>query len=158
MSSKGDHLNFNAMIMSIAAISCNLKYFNLIRISWFVSPAAEIDHVSSLFQEKQAELQSAVVRVDQVTWRVDWGFIITVKIKQNWVCGGRVVKFFLNDSDQLTQQLEDLRRGRLQLHSVAPGQGAPTGSQGAPPGQKGSSLSGPAALELRKLYQELQVN
>lgn len=30
-------------------------------------PAAEIDHVSSLFQEKQAELQSAVVRVDQVT-------------------------------------------------------------------------------------------
>lgn len=32
-----------------------------------VSPAAEIDHVSSLFQEKQAELQSAVVRVDQVT-------------------------------------------------------------------------------------------
>lgn len=35
--------------------------------SWVVSPAAEIDHVSSLFQEKQAELQSAVVRVDQVT-------------------------------------------------------------------------------------------
>lgn len=30
-------------------------------------PAAEINHVSSLFQEKQAELQSAVVRVDQVT-------------------------------------------------------------------------------------------
>uniref|UniRef100_A0A3Q3W3Q9 SH3 domain-containing protein n=1 Tax=Mola mola TaxID=94237 RepID=A0A3Q3W3Q9_MOLML len=65
--------------------------------------SAEIDHVSNLFQEKQAELQSAVVRVDQ-----------------------------------LTQQLGDLRRGRLQLHSVA------------------QALSGPAALELRKLYQELQ--
>lgn len=58
----------------------------------------------------------------------------------------------------MTQQLEDLRRGRLQLHSVAPAQGAPTGSHGAPTGQKGSPLSGPAALELRKLYQELQVN
>ena len=31
-----------------------------------LSVVAEIDHVSSLFQEKQAELQSAVVRVDQV--------------------------------------------------------------------------------------------
>lgn len=50
---------------------------------------------------------------------------------------------------QLTQQLEDLKRGRLQLHS---GQGT-TG----PAGQKASALSGPAALELRKLYQELQV-
>ena len=28
--------------------------------------AAEIEHVSNLFQEKQAELQSAVLRVDQV--------------------------------------------------------------------------------------------
>lgn len=36
-----------------------------------MSAAAEIDHVSSLFQEKQAELQSAVVRVDQVRWRVE---------------------------------------------------------------------------------------
>lgn len=51
---------------------------------------------------------------------------------------------------QLTQQLEDLKRGRLQLHS---GQGTTTG----PAGQKASALSGPAALELRKLYQELQV-
>uniref|UniRef100_A0A3Q3VVV7 SH3 domain-containing protein n=1 Tax=Mola mola TaxID=94237 RepID=A0A3Q3VVV7_MOLML len=83
--------------------------------------SAEIDHVSNLFQEKQAELQSAVVRVDQ-----------------------------------LTQQLGDLRRGRLQLHSVAQGQGLPTGSPGGPSAHKGSALSGPAALELRKLYQELQ--
>uniref|UniRef100_H2MTA3 Protein phosphatase 1, regulatory subunit 13Ba n=1 Tax=Oryzias latipes TaxID=8090 RepID=H2MTA3_ORYLA len=83
--------------------------------------SAEIDHVSSLFQEKQAELQSAVIRVDQ-----------------------------------LTQQLEDLRRGRLQLHSGAPAQGAFPGTQGAGTGHKGSPLSGPAAVELRKLYQELQ--
>ncbi|XP_061552362.1 apoptosis-stimulating of p53 protein 1-like isoform X4 [Phycodurus eques] len=83
--------------------------------------SAEIDHVSSLFQEKQAELQSAVTRVDQ-----------------------------------LTQQLEDLRKGRLQLHSVASQQGAPNRPQGAPTGMKASPLSGPAALELRKLYQELQ--
>lgn len=59
---------------------------------------------------------------------------------------------------QLTQQLDDLRRGRLQLHSVAPAQGLPSGSHGAAIGQKGSPLSGPAALELRKLYQELQVH
>ena len=45
------------------------KYLSDLFSSWFRSPAAEIDHVSSLFQEKQAELQSAVVRVDQVTWR-----------------------------------------------------------------------------------------
>lgn len=39
--------------------------------------AAEIEHVSNLFQEKQAELQSAVLRVDQVIW--------TALVKRNWV-------------------------------------------------------------------------
>lgn len=68
--------------------------------------AAEIQHVSGQFQEKQAELQSAVVKVDQ-----------------------------------LTQQLEDLRRGHL---------------NGLQP--LGGPLTGTAALELRKLYQELQVH
>lgn len=68
-----------------------------------------------------------------------------------------ILKFLLRCffSPQLTQQLDDLRRGRLQLHSIAPGQGGP---QGGPSGQKGSPLSGPAAMELRKLYQELQVD
>ncbi|KAK0156522.1 Apoptosis-stimulating of p53 protein 1 [Merluccius polli] len=80
-----------------------------------------IDHVSSLFQEKQAELQSAVVRVDQ-----------------------------------LTQQLEDLRRGHLQLQPTMLQQGPPTGSQEQPTFQEGMPTTGPAALELRKLYQELQ--
>ncbi|XP_059209446.1 apoptosis-stimulating of p53 protein 1-like isoform X1 [Centropristis striata] len=106
-----------AKLKKIRAMRGQVDYSKLINGNL----SAEIDHVSSLFQEKQAELQSAVVRVDQ-----------------------------------LTQQLEDLRRGRLQLHSVAPDQGAHTGSQGPPTGQKGSPLSGPAALELRKLYQELQ--
>nr|XP_033498622.1 apoptosis-stimulating of p53 protein 1-like isoform X3 [Epinephelus lanceolatus] len=106
-----------AKLKKIRAMRGQVDYSKLINGNL----SAEIDHVSSLFQEKQAELQSAVVRVDQ-----------------------------------LTQQLEDLRRGRLQMHSVAPAQGPPTGSQGAPTGQKGSPLSGPAALELRKLYQELQ--
>ncbi|XP_035529934.1 apoptosis-stimulating of p53 protein 1-like isoform X4 [Morone saxatilis] len=106
-----------AKLKKIRAMRGQVDYSKLINGNL----SAEIDHVSSLFQEKQAELQSAVVRVDQ-----------------------------------LTQQLDDLRRGRLQLHSVAPAQGAHTGSQGAPTGQKGSPLSGPAALELRKLYQELQ--
>lgn len=106
-----------AKLKKIRAMRGQVDYSKLINGNL----SAEIDHVSTLFQEKQAELQSAVVRVDQ-----------------------------------LTQQLEDLRRGRLQMHSVAPAQGPPTGSQGAPTGQKGSPLSGPAALELRKLYQELQ--
>ncbi|XP_039993220.1 apoptosis-stimulating of p53 protein 1-like isoform X3 [Xiphias gladius] len=106
-----------AKLKKIRAMRGQVDYSKLINGNL----SAEIDHVSSLFQEKQAELQSAVIRVDQ-----------------------------------LTQQLEDLRRGRLQLHSVAPAQGATTGSPGATTGQKGSPLSGPAALELRKLYQELQ--
>uniref|UniRef100_A0A8C9X6X0 Protein phosphatase 1, regulatory subunit 13Ba n=1 Tax=Sander lucioperca TaxID=283035 RepID=A0A8C9X6X0_SANLU len=106
-----------AKLKKIRAMRGQVDYSKLINGNL----SAEIDHVSSLFQEKQAELQSAVVRVDQ-----------------------------------LTQQLEDLRKGRLQLHPVAPAQVAHTGSQGAPTGQKGSPLSGPAALELRKLYQELQ--
>ncbi|XP_051724367.1 protein phosphatase 1, regulatory subunit 13Ba isoform X6 [Ctenopharyngodon idella] len=67
--------------------------------------SAEIEHVSSLFQEKQAELQSAMVKVDQ-----------------------------------LTQQLDDLRRGRL---------------NGLQP--LGGPVTSNAALELRKLYQELQI-
>ncbi|XP_008291609.1 apoptosis-stimulating of p53 protein 1-like isoform X2 [Stegastes partitus] len=103
-----------AKLKKIRAMRGQVDYSKLINGNL----SAEIDHVSSLFQEKQAELQSAVIRVDQ-----------------------------------LTQQLEDLRRGRLQLHSA---QGAPPGSQGATTGHKGSPLSGPAALELRKLYQELQ--
>ena len=69
-------------------------------------PAAEIEQVSGLFQEKQAELQSAVLRVEQ-----------------------------------LSLQLEDLRRGKLN--------GIQTGL--------GGQVTGAAALELRKLYQELQV-
>lgn len=68
--------------------------------------AAEIEQVSGLFQEKQAELQAAVLRVEQ-----------------------------------LSLQLEDLRRGKLN--------GVQTGLS--------SQVTGVAALELRKLYQELQV-
>lgn len=67
--------------------------------------SAEIEHISGLFQEKQAELQSAVLRVDQ-----------------------------------LSQQLEDLRRGKLNGLQTLGGQ-----------------VTGTAALELRKLYQELQI-
>ncbi|XP_019911930.2 protein phosphatase 1, regulatory subunit 13Bb isoform X3 [Esox lucius] len=68
--------------------------------------SAEIEQVSGLFQEKQVELQSAVLRVEQ-----------------------------------LSLQLEDLRRGKL------------NGLQSALGGQMTST----AALELRKLYQELQI-
>uniref|UniRef100_A0A3Q1I3A3 SH3 domain-containing protein n=1 Tax=Anabas testudineus TaxID=64144 RepID=A0A3Q1I3A3_ANATE len=68
--------------------------------------SAEIEQVSGLFQEKQAELQAAVLRVEQ-----------------------------------LSLQLEDLRRGKL------------NGIQTALGGQ----VTGAAALELRKLYQELQI-
>ena len=62
--------------------------------------------MSSLFQEKQSELQTAVLRVEQ-----------------------------------LSLQLEELRRGKLN------GLQAPLGGP----------VTGTAALELRKLYQELQV-
>ncbi|MEQ2231481.1 hypothetical protein ILYODFUR_000891 [Ilyodon furcidens] len=68
--------------------------------------SAEIEQVTSLFQEKQAELQAAVLRVEQ-----------------------------------LSLQLEDLRRGKLN--------GIQTGL--------GGQVTGAAALELRKLYQELQI-
>uniref|UniRef100_UPI0037E80D09 protein phosphatase 1, regulatory subunit 13Bb isoform X1 n=1 Tax=Semicossyphus pulcher TaxID=241346 RepID=UPI0037E80D09 len=68
--------------------------------------SAEIEQVSGLFQEKQAELQAAVLRVEQ-----------------------------------LSVQLEDLRRGKL------------NGIQTTLGGQ----VTGAAALELRKLYQELQI-
>ncbi|XP_017290337.1 apoptosis-stimulating of p53 protein 1 isoform X3 [Kryptolebias marmoratus] len=99
-----------AKLKKIRAMRGQVDYSKLINGNL----SAEIDHMSNLFQEKQAELQSAVIRVDQ-----------------------------------LTQQLDDLRKGRLQLHSGTP-------PQGAPASHKGSSLSGPAAVELRKLYQELQ--
>ncbi|XP_051953900.1 apoptosis-stimulating of p53 protein 1-like isoform X2 [Xyrauchen texanus] len=67
--------------------------------------STEIEHISELFQEKQTELQAAVLRVDQ-----------------------------------LSQQLEDLRRGKLNGLQTLGGQ-----------------VTGTAALELRKLYQELQI-
>ncbi|XP_068110418.1 apoptosis-stimulating of p53 protein 1 isoform X2 [Hyperolius riggenbachi] len=67
--------------------------------------SAEIEHISDVFQEKQQELQAAVLKVEQ-----------------------------------LTQQLEDLRKGKLNGFPAYNGQ-----------------MTGPAALELKKLYQELQI-
>lgn len=67
--------------------------------------STEIEHISDMFQEKQQELQAAVLKVDQ-----------------------------------LTQQLEDLRKGKLNGFQSYNGQ-----------------MTGPAALELKKLYQELQI-
>ncbi|NXP73677.1 ASPP1 protein, partial [Ramphastos sulfuratus] len=67
--------------------------------------STEIEHISAMFQEKQQELQAAVLKVDQ-----------------------------------LTQQLEDLRKGKLNGFQSYNGQ-----------------MTGPAALELKKLYQELQI-
>ncbi|XP_051878855.1 protein phosphatase 1, regulatory subunit 13Bb isoform X3 [Pristis pectinata] len=67
--------------------------------------SAEIEHINTMFHEKQRELQSAVLKVDQ-----------------------------------LTQQLDDLRKGKTNgLHSY------------------NGQVPGPAALELKKLYQELQI-
>lgn len=119
--------------------------------------------MSSLFQEKQAELQSAVVRVDQVTPGGDrkgpWeGGAVSGNQAELSLSRQGPLSSLCECSHQLSQQLEDLRRGRLQLHPAAPAQGPHAGSQGATAGQRGSPLSGPAALELRKLYQELQVN
>ncbi|KAM6461283.1 apoptosis-stimulating of p53 protein 1 isoform 2-T2 [Liasis olivaceus] len=67
--------------------------------------STEIEHISAMFQEKQQELQAAVLKVDQ-----------------------------------LTQQLEDLRKGKLNGFQSYNGQ-----------------MTGPAAIELKKLYQELQI-
>ncbi|KAG8449308.1 hypothetical protein GDO86_016092 [Hymenochirus boettgeri] len=67
--------------------------------------STEIEHITDVFQEKQQELQAAVLKVEQ-----------------------------------LTQQLEDLRKGKLNGFQAYSGQ-----------------LTGPAALELKKLYQELQI-
>lgn len=93
--------------LSIEKVTPSRRYEKSSRdCAFFDHPAAEIEQVSSLFQEKQAELQSAVLRVEQ-----------------------------------LSLQLEDLRRGKL------------NGIQSSLGGQ----VTGAAALELRKLYQELQV-
>ncbi|XP_053553366.1 apoptosis-stimulating of p53 protein 1 isoform X2 [Bombina bombina] len=67
--------------------------------------STEIEHITDMFQEKQQELQAAVLKVEQ-----------------------------------LTQQLEDLRKGKLNGFQSYNGQ-----------------MTGPAALELKKLYQELQI-
>ncbi|MED6262240.1 hypothetical protein ATANTOWER_016586 [Ataeniobius toweri] len=50
-----------AKLKKIRAMRGQVDYSKLINGNL----SAEIDHVSSLFQEKQAELQSAVIRVDQ---------------------------------------------------------------------------------------------
>ncbi|XP_032427182.1 apoptosis-stimulating of p53 protein 1-like isoform X2 [Xiphophorus hellerii] len=106
-----------AKLKKIRAMRGQVDYSRLINGNL----TAEIHHVSSLFQEKQDELQAAVSRVEQ-----------------------------------LTQQLEDLRRGRLQLQSDAQRLADTSGSPVGPGAQKGSLLSGSAGVELRKLYQELQ--
>ncbi|XP_054423749.1 apoptosis-stimulating of p53 protein 1 isoform X2 [Pteronotus mesoamericanus] len=67
--------------------------------------SAEIERFSAMFQEKKQEVQTAILRVDQ-----------------------------------LSQQLEDLKRGKL---------------NGCPPCN--GRLAGPAAAELKRLYQELQI-
>ncbi|XP_060789756.1 protein phosphatase 1, regulatory subunit 13Ba isoform X3 [Neoarius graeffei] len=88
--------NQEAKLKKIRAMRGQVDYSKLINGNL----SAEIEHVSSLFQEKQVELQQAVMKVEQ-----------------------------------LTQQLEELRNKRI------------TESQPA----------GGSALELHKLYQELQM-
>ncbi|XP_054909160.1 apoptosis-stimulating of p53 protein 1-like isoform X3 [Poeciliopsis prolifica] len=106
-----------AKLKKIRAMRGQVDYSRLINGNL----TTEIHHVSSLFQEKQDELQAAVSRVEQ-----------------------------------LTQQLEDLRRGRLQLQNDAQRLADTSGSPTAPTTQKGFLLSGSAGVELRKLHQELQ--
>ena len=72
---------------------------------WWEIIAAEIERFSAMFQEKKQEVQTAILRVDQ-----------------------------------LSQQLEDLKKGKL--NGFQPYNG---------------KLTGPAAVELKRLYQELQV-
>ncbi|KAM7154640.1 apoptosis-stimulating of p53 protein 1 isoform 3-T3 [Molossus nigricans] len=67
--------------------------------------SAEIERFSAMFQEKKQEVQTAILRVDQ-----------------------------------LSQQLEDLKKGKL--NGLQPYNG---------------KLTGPAAVELKRLYQELQI-
>ncbi|XP_023602909.1 apoptosis-stimulating of p53 protein 1 isoform X3 [Myotis lucifugus] len=67
--------------------------------------SAEIERFSAMFQEKKQEVQTAILRVDQ-----------------------------------LSQQLEDLKKGKL--NGLQPYTG---------------KLTGPAAVELKRLYQELQI-
>ncbi|KAJ1069828.1 hypothetical protein K5549_009851 [Capra hircus] len=67
--------------------------------------SAEIERFSAMFQEKKQEVQTAILRVDQ-----------------------------------LSQQLEDLKKGKL--NGFQPYNG---------------KLTGPAAVELKRLYQELQI-
>ncbi|GAB1297821.1 Apoptosis-stimulating of p53 protein 1 [Apodemus speciosus] len=67
--------------------------------------AAEIERFSAMFQEKKQEVQTAILRVDQ-----------------------------------LSQQLEDLKKGKLNGFQSYNGR-----------------LTGPAAVELKRLYQELQI-
>ncbi|XP_053522024.1 apoptosis-stimulating of p53 protein 1 isoform X1 [Artibeus jamaicensis] len=69
------------------------------------SLSAEIERFSAMFQEKKQEVQTAILRVDQ-----------------------------------LSQQLEDLKKGKL--NGFQPYNG---------------KLAGPAAVELKRLYQELQI-
>lgn len=72
---------------------------------WWEITAAEIERFSAMFQEKKQEVQTAILRVDQ-----------------------------------LSQQLEDLKKGKLNGFQSYNGK-----------------LTGPAAVELKRLYQELQV-
>uniref|UniRef100_A0A4X1TU51 Protein phosphatase 1 regulatory subunit 13B n=2 Tax=Sus scrofa TaxID=9823 RepID=A0A4X1TU51_PIG len=67
--------------------------------------SAEIERFSAMFQEKKQEVQTAILRVDQ-----------------------------------LSQQLEDLKKGKLNGFQSYTGK-----------------LTGPAAVELKRLYQELQI-
>lgn len=73
--------------------------------NWWEIIAAEIERFSAMFQEKKQEVQTAILRVDQ-----------------------------------LSQQLEDLKKGKLNGFQSYNGK-----------------LTGPAAVELKRLYQELQV-
>ncbi|XP_061087878.1 protein phosphatase 1, regulatory subunit 13Ba isoform X2 [Conger conger] len=93
--------NQEAKLKKIRAMRGQVDYSKVINGNL----SAEIEHINGMFQEKQQELQSAVLKVDQ-----------------------------------LTQQLEDLRRGKLNGLQTLSGQ-----------------VTGTAALELRKLYQELQI-
>uniref|UniRef100_G3U856 Protein phosphatase 1 regulatory subunit 13B n=1 Tax=Loxodonta africana TaxID=9785 RepID=G3U856_LOXAF len=92
-------------LKKIRAMRGQVDYSKIMNGNLCGNAAAEIERFSAMFQEKKQEVQTAILRVDQ-----------------------------------LSQQLEDLKKGKL--NGFQPYNG---------------KLTGPAAVELKRLYQELQI-
>ncbi|KAM9465727.1 protein phosphatase 1, regulatory subunit 13Ba [Clarias gariepinus] len=103
--------NQEAKLKKIRAMRGQVDYSKLINGNL----SAEIEHVSSLFQEKQVELQQAVMKVEQLTQQLE--DLRSKRITESQPTGGSALELHkLHQELQMRNKLNQEQNSKLQQH------------------------------------------